>query len=270
VRGWVAPAVAALLALVPGCSAPSASAPSEGAAATLPGLPAAARVDYQLGGAYDPAPGVAGVVRDRTDAPAPGLWSACYVNAFQTQPGAGEWPEELLLRDSTGHLVEDPDWPGEFLLDVSSAQHRADVLAVVGPWIDGCAAAGFDAVEPDNLDSWTRSDGLLTAADAAATARAVVARAHAAGLAVAQKNAPELTGADLGFDYAVAEDCQRYDECDTYTAAYGGAVLEVEYTAAAFDRACRLRADTVSLVRRDVGVTVPGDPDYVAAWCPAR
>ncbi|MCW2574534.1 MAG: uncharacterized protein JWR66_564, partial [Modestobacter sp.] len=176
-------------------------------------------------------------------------------------------PGELLLRDSAGHLVEDPDWPGEFLLDVSSAQHRADVLAVLGPWIDGCAAAGFDAVEPDNLDSWTRSDGLLTAADAA---RAVVARAHAAGLAVAQTNAPELTGADLGFDYAVAEDCQRSDECHTYTAAYGGAVLEVEYTAAAFDRACRLRADTVSLVRRDVGVSVPGDPDYVAAWCPAR
>jgi hypothetical protein len=105
VRGWGAPAAAALLALLAGCSADDPS----GEAATAPAtLPAGARVDYQLGGAYAPGPGVAGVVRDRTDDPAPGLWSACYVNAFQTQPGAGGWPEELLLHDASGARVEDP------------------------------------------------------------------------------------------------------------------------------------------------------------------
>ena len=266
-QGWGVPAAVALALLLSGCSAAEAPDPSPSAAPPLAGLPAGALVDYQLGGAYAPSPGVSGVVRDRTEDPVPGLWSACYVNAFQTQPGAGGWPEELLLHDAAGRRVEDPDWPGEFLLDVSTDRRRADVLAVVGRWIDGCAAAGFDAVEPDNLDSWTRSAGLLTAADAAATAGALVDRAHAVGLAVAQKNAPELAGEDLGFDYAVAEDCAAYDECAVYTGAYR-TVLDVEYTDAGFRRACGLGGLTVQ--RRDLGVTAPGDPDYVAAWCPAR
>lgn len=264
-RGWGATAVAVLLVVLPGCAADPAAPAGPG----LGPLPAGAVVDYQLGGAYPPADGVAGVVRDRTDSPAADLWSACYVNAFQTQPGA-RWPEDLLLHDASGARVEDPDWPGEFLLDVSTAERREAVLAVVGPWFDGCADAGFDAVEPDNLDSWTRSEGLLTADDAAATARLLVARAHDAGLDVAQKNAPELTGEDLGFDYAVAEDCQLFEECTAYTDAYGGAVLEVEYTDEGFEEACRLRGSTVSVVRRDLGVARPDDPGYVAAWCPER
>jgi hypothetical protein len=234
----------------------------------VPGLPPGARVDYQLGGAYPPADGVAGVVRDRTAAPAAGLWSACYVNAFQTQPDA-EWPEELLLHDAAGQRVADPDWPGEFLLDVSTEAARTAVLDVVGPWIDGCAADGFDAVEPDNLDSWTRSGGLLDADDAAAMARALVGRAHAAGLTIAQKNAPELIRRGLGFDLAVVEDCERYDECATYTAVYGGAVLEVEYTDDAFRRACADRGGVVSVQHRDLAVRPAGEPGYVAEWCPA-
>jgi hypothetical protein len=88
------------------------------------------------------------------------------------------------------------------------------VLDLVGGWSDGCAADGFAAVEPDSLDSWTRSRGLLDRADAVALARLLVERAHAAGLAVAQKDAAELTGAGPGFDFAVAEDCGAYDECD--------------------------------------------------------
>ena len=254
-----------LVGLLAGCGGDPAEPPST-AVPALTGLPAGARVDYQLGGSYPPAAGVAGVVRDRTDAPAEGLWSACYVNAFQTQPGAA-WPEDLLLHDASGARVEDPDWPGEFLVDTSTPGLRDRVLEVVGPWVDGCAAAGFDAVEPDNLDSWTRADGLLTAEDAAATARLLVERAHRAGLAIGQKNAPELAGEGLGFDYAVAEDCGQYDECAVYTEVYG-TVLDVEYTDDGFSRACE--ADGLHVQRRDLDVALPGDPDYVAAWCPAR
>ena len=264
------PAVATLLVvLLSGCGedAPAARSGAAPELPVLPGLPAGARVDYQLGGAYAPAAGVAGVVRDRADAPAPGLWSACYVNAFQTQPGAVGWPEDLLLHDASGARVEDPDWPGEHLVDVSTPELRERLLDVVGPWLDGCAAAGFDAVEPDNLDSWTRSGGLLTAEDAAATARLLVDRAHATGLAIGQKNAPELAGADLGFDYAVAEDCGQYDECAVYTEVYG-TVLDVEYTEAGFTRACATPG--LHVQRRDLDVVLPGAPGYVAEWCPAR
>jgi hypothetical protein len=261
---------AAVVVLLAGCGAPDepeAAPPSGPAVAALTGLPAGARVDYQLGGPYPPAAGVAGVVRDRTAAPAAGVWSACYVNAFQTQPGTTEWPVDLLLHAAGGDLVEDPDWPGEFLVDVSTPAQRDRALDVVGPWLDACAAAGFTAVEPDNLDSWTRSDGLLDIDDAAAMARALTDRAHAAGLAIGQKNAPELTGAGLGFDYAVAEDCGRYDECTGYTAAYG-TVLDVEYTDEGFSAACAVPG--LSVQRRDLDVTLPGDPAYVAAWCPER
>jgi hypothetical protein len=260
--------IAALVVLLAGCGDPEAEVapPSGPPAVALSGLPAGARVDYQLGGPYPPAAGVAGVVRDRTASPAPGLWSACYVNAFQTQPDSTDWPDDLLLRTADGTPVEDPDWPGEFLVDLSTAEQRDRVLEVVGPWIDGCAADGFTAVDPDNLDSWTRSEGLLDADDAAATARALVERAHAAGLVIGQKNAAELAGAGLGFDYAVSEDCGVYDECTVYTAVYG-TVIDVEYTDDGFDRACGTPG--VIVQRRDLDLTLPGDPDYVAEWCPA-
>ncbi|MEU2347622.1 endo alpha-1,4 polygalactosaminidase [Modestobacter sp. NPDC049651] len=253
---------AGLLVLLAGCTGSREGTPS---AEALPGLPAGARVDYQLAGGYPPADDVAGVVRDRTDSPAPGRWSGCYVNAFQTQPGETAWPEDLLLHRD-GSRVADPDWPGEFLVDLSTPVQRDRALAVVGPWFDGCAGAGFAAVEPDNLDSWTRSGGLLDAGDAAAFARLLVDRAHARGLLIGQKNAPELAGAQLGFDYAVTEDCGRYDECGVYTDVYGSAVLDVEYSDAGFARACR--AGGFSVQRRDLAVSTPGTPGYVAEWCP--
>lgn len=48
-----------------------------GCAPTDDVLPSSGVVDYQLGGAYNPAPGVTGVVRDSTDSPADGLVSIC-------------------------------------------------------------------------------------------------------------------------------------------------------------------------------------------------
>ena len=48
--------------------------------------PPNAGLDYQLGGAYPPPGDVKIVSRDRTDAPAPGLYNICYINGFQAQP----------------------------------------------------------------------------------------------------------------------------------------------------------------------------------------
>lgn len=262
-RRSVVPLVALVVApVLGGCSATvSPTVPADG------GPPWGLHVDYQLGGAYPPGDGVTGVVRDRTATPATGLWSACYVNALQTQPGVDEVPEDLLLHDASGDRVEDPDWPGEYLLDVSTGAQRERVADLVGDWFDGCAAAGFDAVEPDNLDSWTRSRGLLDRTDAEAVARLLVERAHGAGLLIAQKNAAELDGAALGFDYAVTEQCQVFDECDGYTDAYGDRVIEIEYTDDAFDAACAARGGEVAVQRRDLDVSVPGTDGYVSRFC---
>ena len=238
--------------------------------------PADGAFDYQLGGAYAPAAGTQIVTRDRTESPLPGVYSICYVNAFQTQPGARTWwrarHRSLLLRRH-GAGVQDPGWPGEFLLDTSSARRRAGIAKVVGRWIDGCARAGFQAVEPDNLDSWTRSKGRLSSSDNFALARRLIARAHRAGLAIAQKNAAEKTATAkrAGFDFAVAESCQVYDECDAYTGAYGAEVLEIEYAdeggEANFQAACEARGASISINYRDHDLLTPDDPGYVDQVC---
>lgn len=255
---------------------PGGGTPAEGVAPP----PAGAVVDYQIGGAYPPAAEVDVVIRDHSDQPAEGIYSICYVNAFQAQPDeASDWSErhpDLILRSGDGGAVEDEDW-GEPLLDISTAAKRARLAEIVDGWLSGCAERGFRAVEPDNLDSWTRSTGLLTRGDAVEYARLVVERAHARGLAVAQKNAAELTDDEIrriGFDFAIAEDCQRYSwgrlsECDRYLSVYGDRVIEIEYTdgSGAFDAACRARGERISILLRDRDVVPRGEPGYVSRHC---
>jgi hypothetical protein len=237
--------------------------------------PVAGRFDYQLGGAYTPPSGTRIVERDRSSAPAAWTYGICYVNAFQTQPDELAWwkaRHRAVLLANAGTYVEDPDWPGEVLLDTSTARKRAEAAAVVAGWIDGCAAKGYRAVELDNLDSWTRSGGRLTSASNVAFAKLLVARAHARRLAVAQKNAAELAprGRGIGFDFAIAEECQVYGECAAYTSAYGQRVIEVEYTddgLDAFTQACAARGQQISLVLRDRDLVRAGDDGYVYRRC---
>jgi len=236
------------------------------AAPALP--PAGTGFDYQLGGAYDTPAGVAVVVRDREEAPAPGLYGVCYVNAFQTQPES-DWSGEraaLLLRDGGG-LFEDPSWPDEYLFDLSTADRREQLARIVGDWIAGCADAGYDAVELDNLDTFTRIAGRFGLAETAAYASLLLARAHQSGLAVAQKNTAEASACfrQLGFDFAIAEECWDEGECDAYTSAYGELVFDVEYSADGFDAGCRARRPPVP-IRRDRELVPPG-PGHVRESC---
>ncbi|MEB8344208.1 endo alpha-1,4 polygalactosaminidase [Streptomyces endophyticus] len=231
-----------------------------------------AQFDYQIGGAYKPPAGVRAVSRDRGDAPARGLYNVCYVNAFQAQPGAVKWwrahHDDLLLRDGEGKLVVDADWH-EPLFDISTNTKRARLANIVGGWIRGCADDGYQAVEPDNLDSYERSDGLLDSADAVAFARLISDRSHGAGLAVGQKNAAELLPErrDIGFDFAVTEECQTHDECRGYASAYDDRVFAVEYREADFERACRAWGDRLSIVLRDMDVRPAGTKGYVRRAC---
>lgn len=247
-----------------------------GRAAAVAAPPVNGTFDYQLGGAYRPTATTTIVERDRTDEPAANRYSICYVNAFQTQPGErARWTGEdagLVLR-TDGHAVADPEWPGELLLDTSTPAKRIRIAASVDRWIDDCANNGFDAVEPDNLDSWTRSHGLLTAADNLALAVMIVRHAHDAGLAVAQKNAPELAERGvrtIGFDFAIAEECQQHSECGMYTDAYGRHVIEIEYTDAPradFTKACAARGKQISVLLRDRDVVRRGAHGYHDETC---
>ena len=234
----------------------------------LAGPPVDLGADYQLGGAYRPAEGVGVVVRDRKRQPAPGAYSICYVNAFQAQPGARRWwlsrHPNLVLRSHNKPIV-DEDW-GEMLLDTGTRTNRRALARIVGRWINGCARAGFDAVEPDNLDSWQRSRGLLRRSDNVAFVRMLIKRAHSAGLAIAQKNAAGLAAARM-FDFAVVEQCQRYRECARFTRAYGDQVLEIEYRRKDFNAACDARGARLPIVYRDVELLPRGSRGHRFATC---
>ncbi len=236
-------------------------------------LPPGAVADYQLGGGYPPAPGVTVVVRDSTDAPAPGLFNICYVNGFQTQPGA-DWPVQLLVQGPSGPLA-DPAWPDEYLLDISTPEARAANLKQLRPTLRTCAEKGFDAVEFDNLDSYTRSAGALDKGDALAFAGLLVAEAGRLGLPAGQKNTAELgtRGREVaGFAFAVVEGCHRWDECAAFTGVYGAdQVLGIEYAddlRGSFVEACADPDRPGSLILRDRALSPAGAPGHVFAACP--
>ncbi|GAA4942547.1 endo alpha-1,4 polygalactosaminidase [Streptomonospora halophila] len=258
----------------PAAAEESADSSGEQAASPQP-PPAHTAFDYQIGGAYPLPEGADAVIRDRLDAPADGVYNVCYVNGFQVQPGElDQWREDrpdLLLRDADGELVVDSDWD-EALIDISTADKREAAAEVVGAWIRGCAQDGFDAVELDNLDSWTRSESLLDRADAVGFAELLTARAHREGLAAGQKNAAELIrdadgGPVAGFDFAVTEECGRWNECDVYAGAYPDRVLDVEYREQDMPAACSFGDLGVSAVLRDLDVATPESAGYVHATC---
>ncbi|WP_324192604.1 endo alpha-1,4 polygalactosaminidase [Nocardia transvalensis] len=259
-----AASVAVLAALSTTGAAESAAAPS---AVTVP--PPHAGFDYQIGGPYSPPPGVAVVARDHTVDPAPGVYNICYVNAFQAQPGAeGEWDPDLLLRDDEGNIVWDTAWQ-EALLDLRTDDKRQRIARKVNGWIDECAAKGYQGVEPDNYDSFSRSNGLLGPEQAQTYIRLLSAHAHDKNLAIAQKNTSELAENRRrnGLDFAVAEECGEQQECGDYVAAFDDNVIVIEYTDDGLSKACSGYGDRLSIVQRDRDVLPQGEPEYIRKTC---
>lgn len=253
---------------------PAAAGPT-GAAQAVRLPDASGGFDYQLGGPYPPPPGVAIVERDRTAEPSGAGYDICYVNGFQTQPDesgafAAAHPE-LVVQTGAGPLV-DEGWPDEYLFDTSTADKRAALAELVGEWIDGCAADGFAAVEIDNVDSYTRSGGALTADDNLALAAIYAQRAHAAGLAIGQKNTADQVSAlrARGYDFAVTESCFEFEECGAYAAEYP-VVLDIEYTDElgedGFGDACGDPGRPGVMILRDHSLVTPGDAEYVYRRC---
>jgi Glycoside-hydrolase family GH114 len=203
-------------------------------------------------------------VRDREAEPVEGAYNVCYVNGFQTQPGERRfWRRHWrLVLKQDGKPVVDEAW-GEWLLDVRTRAKRRDLARIVDRWTRGCAEDGFDAVELDNLDSFARSHGLVSRQQALAFARLLVSGAHRAGLAAGQKNLAGYDGTRIGFDFAVAEECGRYRECDAYTRVYGERVLSIEYRRTDFRWTCRHVGEQLPVVLRDRDVS----PTGVREWC---
>ncbi len=265
--------VATTLVAVLGTAACATAVP----ASSYRNLPTSGIPDYQLGGSYTPPAGVTIVERDSTERPAEGTYSICYVNGFQTQPGdAATWKRDhptAILRDAKGKPVSDPGWPDEMLLDTTTAAKRATIVRVLTTTVARCADRGFDAVEFDNLDSWTRSGGRLTRSGNLALAAALVRLGHGKGLAVGQKNTPQLGASgrkQTGFDFVVAEECFVYQECGAYTKAFGKRVIDVEYTDDSkrpWSSVCASTKRPAMTILRDRDLVPAGDDAYVFEHC---
>jgi len=166
----------------------------------------------------------------------------CYISVGSYEnwrSDASTFPEEVLGKKYEG-------WSGERWLDI----RRIDLLApIMQNRLDECAAKGFDAVEPDNMQIWDNDTGFpLTYEDQLRYSLWLAEEAHARGLAIGQKNAPDQTR-DLVdvFDFAITEDAFYYgwaDEMKPYIQA-GKPVFAAEYTdlSGDFEAFCRLSND---------------------------
>jgi hypothetical protein len=151
----------------------------------------------------------------------------CYISVGSWEdwrPDKDQFPAEVLGNDYDG-------WAGEKWLDI----RRLDLLApIMRARLDLCQAKGFDGVEPDNIEIHTNRTGFpLTYADQLAYARWLADEAHARGLAIGIKNAPDMVADSLEFfDFAITEDAFYYnwvEEMLPFVEA-GKAIFAAEYT----------------------------------------
>jgi len=180
-----------------------------------------------------------------------GVKVICYISVGSWEdwrPDADRFPAEVLGRDYDG-------WPGEKWLDI----RRIDLLApIMRARLDLCAAKGFDAVEPDNLEVLGNATGFpLTYADQLAYARWLADEAHARGLAIGIKNAPDMVADSLDwFDFAITEDAFYYNWHEQMLPFIdaGKAVFAAEYTDMDVDFAAACawgRQHDVSFIRKN-------------------
>ena len=193
-------------------------------------------VDYQLGGVRRSRP-VGIVVRDRRRAAPAATTSATSTASRPSPTSVGSGTPSRAGAAQERRPVVDSAW-GEWLLDIRTPRKRQRLAAIMRRWIRGCAARGFDAVEFDNLDSFTRSRGCSRDARRSPTRGCSCASAHRAGLSAGQKNLADFDGRRVGYDFAVAEECGRYRECAAYVAHFGRRVLSIEYRRVDFRWTC--------------------------------
>jgi hypothetical protein len=174
-----------------------------------------------------------------------GRKAVCYISVGSWEnwrPDADQFPEEVIGNAYDGR-------PGEKWLDI----RRVDLLTpIMRARLDLCAAKGFDGVEPDNIEIFDNDSGFpISYVEQLEYATWLANEAHARGLAIGLKNAPDMA-ADVQpyFDFAVTEDCFEYGWCEMLSPFLeaGKPVFAIEYTDTDvdFEAACR-QADQLGL-----------------------
>ncbi len=143
---------------------------------------------------------------------------------------AGTFPPEII-----GKVY--PGWEDEKFLDIRATDK---LMPLIRKRFDMIAAKGFDGIEADNIDIYgVDEDGAngtgfgITIEDIKGYVDALIAEAHARGLSIGQKNAPELVQryGDL-FDWALLEDpfFENYAEAFSIYTEHDKAVFALSYT----------------------------------------
>ena len=106
-------------------------------------------------------------------------------------------------------------WPGEKWLDISSELIRPIMISR----LELAKEKGCDGVEPDNIDGFTNNTGFaLSDSDQLNYNEFLAEQAHARGLSIGLKNDVDQVGElEPYFDFAINEQCHKYNECDTLT-----------------------------------------------------
>lgn len=180
----------------------------------------------------------------------------CYmeVGAWESyRPDAGAFPASIL-----GNAM--PGYPDERYVDIRSPLLRP----IIEARLDLCRAKGFDGIEPDIDDSYTESTGFpLTRQDQINFNTWLAGAAHARGLAIMLKNAPDLaTELAPVFDMALSEQCFQYQECSGYSAfiALGKPVFEVEYSLATSSFCPQANALNFNAMRKNTSLNAARTP----------
>lgn len=141
---------------------------------------------------------------------AQGTKVVCYISAGSYE----DWRPDI-DRFQPEDLGKDMSWPGETWLDI----RRDNVRAIMSDRVALAASKGCDAIDFDNIDGYVNDTGLtLTKADQIDYAKYLSAITHEQGMAVGQKNVPQLVP-DLEpyFEFALSESCMTYNECDYFS-----------------------------------------------------
>ena len=204
-----------------------------------------------------------------------GIYTVCYINAGSWQPGlpdAGDYPDVLKLQ-------ADPNWPGEYFLDVTDVFRPGSVLAaILGKRLDMCKAKGFDALEPDNLQNDENvKSGKITMQAQLDFNGWLADLAHAKGLAVFQKNGPDkiLRATTAGttmvdtFDGILDEQCQQFGECDALGefSKRGKLALDVEYDKSLTLDCSSFTASGIVALKKDLLLAGMTSGAYVRQTC---
>lgn len=141
------------------------------------------------------------------------------------RPDADDFPANVIGNDYDG-------WEGEKWLDIRKIDKLGPILQ---KRLDMIKEKGFDAVEPDNIDSYENAGtGFnLTEADAFDFCKWLADEAHSRGLSIGQKNATGLCNKLVSrFDWLLLEDAYAddfYEDGDVYI-ENNKAVFVTEYT----------------------------------------